>query len=779
MTLKELFPDGFDVDVEKATEELTERYNKWRTENPYRPFRVYHLKLILFLGLQILEWTAQATVAGEFWNDDKKDETRHRITAGFILAFMFLPWFVVAYVMTRGTQLPVNPCPDFHLCHWFIFPMMLLYNFVGYALVDLYITFSRFVVEILRYIYFLVEEWVTQGPNEEELSFEKDLFIPPYRMRSYIFFRGVFQCAFGSFPNLVVVLYSVYRDFDDSSDSKELTTACMVMTTISLIANLIKILRFRKKTKLSIWRPATHALIAFRKHGWNEASKISSNITASCTIEEFPWVDFYHDVYTSVTLKPVPNDSLQYFRNVCRLAARTWQLQQFIASDISIADDGPLMVGHITEAMRKNHGLKHLDLSHNIISNRGAVPLSELIGHSTTLTALDISHNKIAEEGFSFLSNALKINISINMLDVSCSLFGPSSGTDVGNVLRLNYTLTDLRLNQCQITDSSIKGLIKGLRVNKTLKKLWLRHNKIGPQGMEVLSRALVENNSLEQLALEGNPIGDQGVEHLSTIFPHNNSLFTIELVGNGITDRGALALGEFLWRSEILQYLYLSSNTISDSGMMAIANGLEKSRVIIHLSLVCNLIGNQGARCLAEALKKNKSLTELHLGGNQITDEGVCALAEALTVNTSLKILTLENNPFGEEGAGVLCDVLRAHSQLETLMIDGNCISKTTIERLLSLRSENNQFRVSIRQRVAEAGQLTVVSTDSMIRIPLGIAAAAVAQNSEAVETNEQPDIPVMKSRFDDELRTTWLAKENVTLGMEDEVELGLSTKH
>eukprot|EP00210_Caulerpa_lentillifera_P008205 g7834.t1 len=765
---------ALDIGVERAEEQLSERFNKWRTENPYRPFRIYHLKLIFYLGLQIFEWISQAIVADEFWHAEEVGEERHRVTGSIFVACMILPWVIVAFVLTLGIPLPANPCPEFRFRNWFMFPIMLVYNLIGYAIVDVYVTSTRFVFEILRYLYHIMDDFFHGRSHTSELSVEKDLFIPPYRMRSYIFFRGVFQCAFESIPALGLLLYAILADYEEQAKGKAGT--CLAITVISVLANFAKILRFRKETKLSIWEPATHALIAFRKHGWKESSRISSKVTATCGIEEFPWVDFYNDVYVSITLKPVPNDSLQYFKNVCRLVARTWHLQQFIASDISIADDGPLMVGHLTEAMRRNHGLKLLDLSHNIISNKGAVPLSELIGHSSTLTAVDISHNKIAEEGFSFLSNALKVNVYMKMLDVSYNPLGPSSGVDVGNVLRLNYTLTDLRLNQCRFKGASMDGIAKGLRVNRTLKKLWLRFNDIGPEGMEALSQALVQNNSLNQLALEGNHIGDKGIEHLCTIFPHNNSISTIELVSNGIGDSGALVLGDTIWRSDMLQYVYLSSNEIGDSGMRGLAEGVSKARVLLHLSVVCNHIGSEGVKHLAEALKKNTSLAELHLGGNQITDDGICALAEALKTNKSLKILSLENNPFGEEGVGCLCDTLRAHSYLESLIIDGNSLSATTIQRLKSLRSAKDEFRVAIRHKaIVIPGPSPVgetLSMNSMTRMTGDLETAEVPTSS---APNEPMDIPVMSSQYDHELRTTILAMENVTLGMESEVELSI----
>jgi len=756
---------GLDIGVEAAEEALSERYHQWRTKNDYRPFRIYHLKLIIFLGVQVFEWLLQGFVAYEFWRDPDEGEERHRNTAGFFLAFIFLPWGIVALILTvYGRQPPMLPTAEKQCLRIMAFPFVYAYNFAWYMVTDIYLTFSRFAYETIRYLYYLFMDHCCLPPDAERL--ERDSSIPPYRMRSYIFFRGVYQFLFESVPNFLILIFVLFNNFHEYHEG--LVATCLAVTAMSLIMNLLKIIRFRKETKMPIWVPAGYSMITFRRTGAMEKQSLSSKVTVSCGIDEFPWVDFYNDVYQSMTLKPVPNDSLHYFKNVCRLASRTWQLQHFIAARCNIADDGPLNVQHITEAMRRNHGLKLLDLSHNIISNRGCVPLSELIGHTTTLTALDISYNRIGEEGFSFLSNALKVNVTLKMLDVSNNRLAPGSAVDVGNFLRLNFNLVDLRLNNCRFDDDSMKGIAKGLRANRVVKKLWLRYNDVGPKGMEFLSQALAENNKLNQLALEGNHVGDEGVKSLCEIIPHNESLSTIELVANQIGDAGAMSLGDAMWRSTMLQHIYLSSNQIGDAGMKGLAEGLAQAKELRHLSLVKNKIGDAGAALLANALKRNFKLTELHLGGNLIADEGVTAIANALCENKTLEVLTLEDNPFGEDGAGHLCDALRNHDNLKTLLLDGGSLSDSMVHNLRNLNSINNEYRVSIRlgsmnrrepEPEPESGGPGFSQTHLTVKV----------EDPRPPAEDERIDIPVIPSQFQNELRTTILAMENITLGMED----------
>lgn len=90
-----------------AEKVLIDRYNEWRTANPYRPFRIYHLKLVLYLALQIVEWLTDLAVViyleveTETANPEEY-EGRHRLTAICYFFFLVAPWFVVGSLITAG-----------------------------------------------------------------------------------------------------------------------------------------------------------------------------------------------------------------------------------------------------------------------------------------------------------------------------------------------------------------------------------------------------------------------------------------------------------------------------------------------------------------------------------------------------------------------------------------------------------------------------------------------------------------------------------------------------
>lgn len=96
-----------DFGVGKAEQVLSEKFNAWRTAVPHRPFRIYHLKLVIYLILQIIEWLTDLAVmiyleVETETADEGEYEGRHRLTAICYLIFFFAPWIVVGSLITAG-----------------------------------------------------------------------------------------------------------------------------------------------------------------------------------------------------------------------------------------------------------------------------------------------------------------------------------------------------------------------------------------------------------------------------------------------------------------------------------------------------------------------------------------------------------------------------------------------------------------------------------------------------------------------------------------------------
>lgn len=58
--------------------------------------------------------------------------------------------------------------------------------------------------------------------------------------------------------------------------------------------------------------------LLFSKEMGKETYKVKTAVSVKCSVQDFPWVDFYYDVYMKMTIKEIPRNGLAYFQNICR-----------------------------------------------------------------------------------------------------------------------------------------------------------------------------------------------------------------------------------------------------------------------------------------------------------------------------------------------------------------------------------------------------------------------------------------------------------------------------
>lgn len=74
----------------------------------------------------------------------------------------------------------------------------------------------------------------------------------------------------------------------------------------------------------------------------------------------------------------------------------------------------------IAKALAQNKSLKTLDLSHNLISDIGAVELGLALKTNSTLKGLMLWNNRIFHTGAEELASGLASNSTLQWLGVSC-----------------------------------------------------------------------------------------------------------------------------------------------------------------------------------------------------------------------------------------------------------------------------------------------------------------------------------------------------------------------
>jgi len=230
--------------------------------------------------------------------------------------------------------------------------------------------------------------------------------------------------------------------------------------------------------------------------------------------------------------------------------------------------------------------------------DEGAIELAKAIERNKNLTNLSISHNKISNQGAIAISNAIK-NSKITWL-----------------VLCFN----DLRdIGACAIADS--------LNCNAQIRELYLGGNKIGVQGFIALAKAIKYNKTITKLDLgcnlqfyqdeneDGIEKDNVGILAIADVMQHNKVLEDVNLISSCIEDEGAIALAFAITSSTSLIRIDLDYNQIGDDGALALACAMKESKCATFMSLCGNAdISDFGMSCLIDISTRISSCKKIDL---------------------------------------------------------------------------------------------------------------------------------------------------------------------
>ena len=158
---------------------------------------------------------------------------------------------------------------------------------------------------------------------------------------------------------------------------------------------------------------------------------------------------------------------------------------------------------NFVNALKKNHSLRELDLSNNLIGSAenlntvmpdlvtGGEAFADYLDEETSkLESLKLVWNMIRLGGAVDFCNSLLYNDSLTLLDVSYNALSHEGGLTIGNALLSN----------------------------KKLKTLSLCNNNIDARAAFTICTAIMENHSLRLVHLDGNPIGKAGASSLMRV---------------------------------------------------------------------------------------------------------------------------------------------------------------------------------------------------------------------------------------------------------------------
>ena len=136
-----------------------------------------------------------------------------------------------------------------------------------------------------------------------------------------------------------------------------------------------------------------------------------------------------------------------------------------------------VLISHILD----HPGLVEVDLSHNLISDRGARAIGKFLNNHSQLTKLNVCDNHIRAAGAQAIAHALTKNTTLTKLDLRLNRLGDEGGQAICRALLKNSILTEINLGSNDLTEPTAAILSQVVIQNSTLRIIDLSCNRLGP----------------------------------------------------------------------------------------------------------------------------------------------------------------------------------------------------------------------------------------------------------------------------------------------------------
>ena len=208
-------------------------------------------------------------------------------------------------------------------------------------------------------------------------------------------------------------------------------------------------------------------------------------------LKQLPYLEEFHVTYGVkdcgmnfewILFQFTSRDCLQLAKCVAGLKTlKVFRLHQSKVDD----DKVRVLISHLLE----HPSLIELDLSHNIISDRGARAVAKFINNHSQLVSLNVSDNNIRANGALAIAHALTKNTLLKTLNIRMNRLGDDGGQPICRSLLKNKTLHEINMSSNDLTEATAAILYQVLLNNSTLTKLDLSANKLGPvSSLDVIS---------------------------------------------------------------------------------------------------------------------------------------------------------------------------------------------------------------------------------------------------------------------------------------------------
>ncbi|XP_043662923.1 F-actin-uncapping protein LRRC16A isoform X5 [Drosophila teissieri] len=362
----------------------------------------------------------------------------------------------------------------------------------------------------------------------------------------------------------------------------------------------------------------------------------------------------------------------------------------------------------ISVITNSNPAIRTIDLSHNIIEDKGAIHLAGPIAKvSKGLCKLALAHCGLTSKGVNQMSHSLTLNQSISNSLTYLDLSGNSLKDDITNLhnfLAQPNVLEHLDLASTDITLENLFGaLLRGCATH--LAHLNVSHNSFSTKkGKEIppsFKQFFTSTFSLKHLNIAGCKLPMEALKNLLLGLACNESTagLYLDLSSNTLGAQGAHVLESCIHGVRVLQSLDISDNNL-DAELAPVLTAISKNPSIRTLHLTRSLTGMKPKHippvmdALVNLIQKDDfPLVELVLSENKLKHD-LHDFINALGSNQSLQKLDISGNFMGDVGARLLAKALQINNRLRTIYMDKNGVTLQGYADIVYALEHNHSMR-------------------------------------------------------------------------------------
>ena len=371
------------------------------------------------------------------------------------------------------------------------------------------------------------------------------------------------------------------------------------------------------------------------------------------------------------------------------------QIEFLSLADGEIDDIG---VGYLCEALFLNRSVTHLDLTHNFISDDGAVRIADVLKVNGVLRSLQLDGNEgITRAGTSCIETVLRsVNNAISSISFDREHLPQDVTDDVDFSMLLNnshptlkklysatdevYTVIDCR-NPSSIgksfDDGACKLLCQLLERNSTVTAVDLSSTQITIESCFSIENMLKVNTSITSLDVSGNMMGE-GVKFIVRSLNVNKTLRSLNISGIAVEADLKLKLSILLrsnreparFKEETL--LLVGDDTVpatftvncpaskEDRELQTLTDARDDNTSIDFYATRTKASLDDESMDLARVIiLRDTSLKSVNFAFNTIRDVGFAHLLEALTAMRFIREIYMSHNFLTDESVTRLCDCI------------------------------------------------------------------------------------------------------------------------